>query len=430
MLLTTLALTLATAGQGPADWHEPSPAHKVIGNLYQVGSRDRAMKASLAFLNAAQGEAEPDKPPAVADISDRVRKHIAAKEVAGAVTLVATPDRVLHLDASGNAALGPDKAMRTDDIFWIASMSKPVLATLLLMLQDDGLLSVDDPVEKYLPEFKDLKTADGKPARVTIRHLLTHTSGMGEITAAQARDCKTLADVIPLYVAKPVAFTPGSKWNYCQSGINTGGRIAEVVTKEPLEKLLQRRLFGPLGMKYTTFYLTDEQLPRLAKSYRRTDKGELEATQIAFLGGKSPTSRDRFPAPNGGLFSTAPDYARFCQMVLRGGELDGKRYLKPETVKLMTAVQTGDLKTGFTPGNGWGLGWCVVREPQGVTSMLSPGTFGHGGAYGTQAWIDPKAKRIYLLMVQRANFPNSDASEVRKGFQEAASGAFSDLKNK
>src|SRR6516165_6783520 len=365
-----------------------------------------------------------DAPPAVTAISDRLRKYIAAKEIAGAVTLVATPDRIIHLDASGHAALDPAEAMQTDAIFWIASMSKPILATLLLMLQDEGLLSVDDPVEKYLPEFKGLRTADGKPAKVTIRHLLTHTSGMGEITAEQARDCKTLASVIPLYVAKPVQFTPGSKWVYCQSGINTGGRIAEVVTGEPLEKLLERRLFAPLGLKDTTFYLTDKQLPRLAKSYRRTDKGNLEGTDIRFLNGKSPTSLDRFPAPNGGLFSTAPDYARFCQMILHGGELDGKRYLKQETVKLMTSIQTGDLKTGFTPGNGWGLGCCVVREPQGVTAALSPGAFGHGGAFGTQAWIDPKKQRIYVLMVQRSNFPNSDASDVRKAFQDAAAKAF------
>ena len=117
-------------------------------------------------------------------------------------------------------------------------------------------------------------------------------------------------------------------------------------------------------------------------------------------------------------------------MVLRGGELDGKRYLKPESVKQMTTIETGELKTGFTPDNGWGLGWCVVRESQGITAMLSPGTFGHGGAYGTQAWIDPVKKRIYLLMVQRANFANSDASEVRMGFQQAASAAFSDASNR
>ena len=394
-----------------------------------------ALAMATLGLAAQQDKAELEKaeqgtPPAVSAISDRLRQSIAANEIAGAVTLVATPDRILHLDATGNAVLNPREAMRTDSIFWIASMSKPVLATLLLMLQDEGLLSVDDPVEKYLPEFKGLKTVDGKPAPITIRHLLTHTSGMGEISADQARACKTLASVIPLYVAKPVAFTPGSKWVYCQSGINTGGRIAEVVTGEPLEKLLKQRLFDPLGMQDTTFYLTEEQLPRLAKSYRRTDKGNLEATDIFFLNGKSPTSLDRFPAPNGGLFSTASDYARFCQMVLSGGELDGKRYLKPEAVKLMSTIQTGGLKTGFTEGNGWGLGWCVVREPQGVTAMLSPGTFGHGGAYGTQAWIDPETKRIYILMVQRANFPNSDASEVRRAFQEVASAAFSNLKDK
>ena len=110
-------------------------------------------------------------------------------------------------------------------------------------------------------------------------------------------------------------------------------------------------------------------------------------------------------------------------MILRGGELDGKRHVKPESVKLMTTLQSGDLKTGFTPGCGWGLGWCVVREPRGITAMLSPGTFGHGGAFGTQAWIDPKGERAYILMVQRTNFPNSDASNVRKAFQEAAAPA-------
>jgi CubicO group peptidase (beta-lactamase class C family)/glyoxylase-like metal-dependent hydrolase (beta-lactamase superfamily II) len=403
-----------------------------VGYKDYVAQKERAFRKTLAAQQgqADAGQAGQGTPPTVAAIGDRLRQYVANKEVAGAVTLVATTDRLLHLGATGNAALNPDEAMRTDAIFWIASMSKPVLSTLILMLQDEGFLSVDDPVEKYLPEFKGLKTADGNAARVTIRHLLTHTSGLGEITADQARNAKTLASVIPLYVAKPVAFPPGSKWVYCQSGINTAGRIAEVVTSEPLEKLLQRRLFGALGMTDTTFYLTEKQLPRLAKSYRRTDQGDLVATDIRFLNGKSPTSTDRFPAPNGGLFSTASDYARFCQMVLRGGELDGKRYLKPETVRLMTTIQTSGLKTGFTDGNGWGLGWCVVREPQGVTAMLSPGTFGHGGAYGTQAWVDPATKRIYVLMVQRANFPNSNGSAVRRGFQEAASEALSNLKSK
>jgi CubicO group peptidase (beta-lactamase class C family) len=245
-------------------------------------------------------------PPAVPAISDPIRKSVAAKEIAGAVTLVATPDRILHLDATGNAVLSPAEPMRTDAIFWIASMSKPTLATLLLMLQDEGLLSVDDPVEKYLPEFKKLKTADGKPVKVTIRHLLTHTSGLGEITGEQASKCKTLADVIPLYVAQPVRFTPGSKWAYCQSGINTGGRIAEVVTGESLDKLLKHRLFDPLGMKDTTFYLTEKQLPRLARSYRRTNTGELEATEIGFSTANRPRAVTASPRPTAGCSPPPP----------------------------------------------------------------------------------------------------------------------------
>jgi CubicO group peptidase (beta-lactamase class C family) len=366
---------------------------------------------------------DPSSAPVIAAISDRLRPFVDQKEIAGATALVATPDKIVHLDALGTADVSGGKPMRLDSIFWIASMTKPITGAAVLMLQDEGKLSVDDLVEKHLPEFKTLTTADGKPARLTIQHLLTHTSGMVEATGLQARGVKKLEGLIPFYVAKPVQFRPGSKWVYCQSGINTAARIVEVVSGLSFDEFVERRLFAPIGMSDTTFYLTEKQLPRLAKSYRRTDRGELEESPIGILGGKSPISRDRYPAANGGLFSTATDYARFCQMILNGGELAGKRYLKAESVNLMTSVQTGDLKTGFTDGNGWGLGWCVVREPQGVTAALSPQTFGHGGAYGTQAWIDPAKKRIYILMVQRANFPNSDASEVRRAFQDAANSA-------
>jgi CubicO group peptidase (beta-lactamase class C family) len=376
-------------------------------------------------LESEGGAIVQDKAPSLSLISKAMRKFVDDHEISGAVTLVATPDRIVHLDATGLADIGAAQAMSGDTIFWIASMTKPILATLLLMLQDEGKLSVDDPVEKYVPEFKDLKTADGKPAKVTIRHLLTHTSGMAEVSGKEAGTIKNLAGLVPLYVARPVQFVPGTKWMYCQSGINTAARVVEVVSGMPFDEFADQRLFGPLGMKDTTFYLTEKQLGRLAKSYRRTDKGKLEVAAIGILNGKAPTSRDRFPAANGGLFSTAPDYVRFCQMVLSGGELGGKRYLRAETVKQMTTIQTGDLKTGFTPGNGWGLGWCVVREPQGMTAMFSPGAFGHGGAYGTQAWFDPGKQRIYLLMVQRANFPNSDASPVRFAFQETANAALS-----
>jgi CubicO group peptidase (beta-lactamase class C family) len=376
---------------------------------------------ALATLVARAAEESGSK--RVAPVSDAVKKFIEAKEVAGVVTLVANKEGIVHLDAAGFADIAEKKPMRADSIVWIASMTKPITGTAVMMLESEGKLSVDDPVEKYIPELAALKTADGQPAKITIKHLLTHTSGMGEISREEALECKTLADVIPLYAAKPLGFKPGEKWVYCQSSINTAGRIVEIVSGKSFSEFVDERLFGPLGMKDTTFYLREEQLPRLATSYRRTDKGELEATENFFLMGKPATSRDRFPAGNGGLFSTAADYAKFCRMILNGGELEGRRYLSRESLAKLTSVHTDDLKTGFTNGNGWGIGWCVIRNPQGPTEALGSGSFGHGGAYGTQAWIDPKNERIYILMVQRANFPNSDASELRRMFQNTASAA-------
>jgi CubicO group peptidase (beta-lactamase class C family) len=311
--------------------------------------------------------------------------------------------------------------MKLDSIFWIASMTKPVTGTAVMMMQDAGKLSVDDPVSKYLPEFKDLKDATGKEVIVTLKQCLTHSSGLSEVTPQESGSVTTLKDLMPLIVAKPVQFAPGSQWKYCQTGINTAARVVEVVSGQDFATFLDQRLFEPLGMKDTTFYPDEDQAKRIAGSYSRNAAGELEKAALMFLGNAPLTSRERYPRANGGLFSTAPDYARFARMILHGGELDGKRYLSEKSVQQMTTVQSGDLVTGFTPGNGWGLGWCVIREPQGVSATLSPGTHGHGGAYGTQAWIDPVKKRIHLLMVQRANFPNSDGSEVRRLFHEAAS---------
>jgi CubicO group peptidase (beta-lactamase class C family) len=352
-------------------------------------------------------------------ISERLREFVDRGEISGAVPLVATRDGVPHVGSIGKADIAGDKPMREDTIFWIASMTKPITATAILMLQDDGKLSVEDPVAKYIPELGTIKTVGGEPANLTLRHLLTHTSGMGEASGEQQKAAKTLADLIPVYAKQPVKFMPGTRWQYCQSGINSLGRVVEVVSGQSLPEFLDKRLFGPLGMKDTTFYPAGEQLGRLAKAYRCKD-GKPEEVPIMMLAGQDIASHERVPLANGGLFSTAGDYARFCRMILNDGTLDGKKYVKPESVKLMTTLQTGDLATGFTPVNGWGLGWCVIRKPQGVSGALSPGSFGHGGAYGTQAWIDPQRGMAFILMVQRSDFPNADASDVRKAFQEAA----------
>jgi CubicO group peptidase (beta-lactamase class C family) len=373
----------------------------------------------IGCVSPALAAEEGAKP---SEVRRRVQEFIDKKEIAGAVTLVATRERVLQLETVGEADIATHAPMKPDTIFWIASMTKPVTGAAVMMMQDEGKLSVDDPVGKYIPELANLTTPEGKAAKVTIRHLLTHTSGMAEATGEQSRAAKTLADLIPAYAAKPLGFEPGSKWQYCQSGINTAARIVELVSGKNFADFVQERIFAPLGMKDTTFYPSKEQVARLAKSYKLAD-GKLEEAKVFILEGHDPASRERYPAANGGLFSTAPDYAKFCRMVLGGGRFDGKQYIKAQSVNLMTSLQTPGIKTGFTPGNGWGLGWCVVREPQGVTAMLSPDSYGHGGAYGTQAWIDPQKGVIYILMVQRANFPNSDDSPVRKAFQEAASAA-------
>jgi CubicO group peptidase (beta-lactamase class C family) len=283
-------------------------------------------------------------------------------------------------------------------------------------------------VAKYLPEFAGLKTPSGKPADLTITQLMTHTSGLGEAEAAGAMKAKTLAELEPLWLAAPMQYEPGEKWKYTQSGINATARIVEVVSGMSYDAFLQKRLFEPLGMKDTTFYLSEAQRPRLVTAYAKNkETGALEAVppRPDYDG-----TRNRPPQGNGGLYSTGPDYARFCQMLLGGGEYGEKRYLSAEAMGYLSTPQTGELPVGFFQNDtfgqhgkdyGWGIGVCVLRKPhEGVAAMLSPGTFGHGGAWGTQAWVDPVKGVAYVLMVQRANFPNSDASEVRKAFQEAA----------
>ena len=363
-------------------------------------------------LALAQTTASLDSIPA------RMHDMIVANEVPGAVTVVATRDSVLRMNAQGWADPEHKSFMRVDSIFWIASMSKPITAIAVLMLMEDGKLSLDDPIAKYVPELAGLKTADGKTPRITIRHLLTHTSGMGEATDEESKTARTLSDLIPAFASKPLAFEAGSKWQYSQSGILTLGRIVEIVSGVPFEVFLRNHIFDPLGMKDTTFYLSEAQMPRWVIPARRESE-QLVPAEIGLLNGHPPTWRDHYPASNGGLFSTAPDYTRLAQMLLNGGALDGRRYLTAESVHMMSTVHTGDMVTGFTPGNGWGLGVGIVRQPQGVTAMLSPGTFGHGGGYGTQFWIDTERGVALIMMIQRSNFKNADESPVRLAFQKA-----------
>jgi CubicO group peptidase (beta-lactamase class C family) len=364
-------------------------------------------------------------------LRDRFAEFVDRKEISGAVTLVGERDRVLSLMAVGLRQVEGDLPMRSDTLFRIASMTKPITATGVMMLVEEGKLRVDDPVETHLPEFRGqmLVAARGdgtvtlrKPGRpITLRDLLTHTSGLPGapppgLADLYAKRNHTLAEAVMAFSQRPLDFEPGSRWAYCNTGIDTLGRVIEVASGLPYEQFLQQRLFDPLGMRDTTFHPSPERLENAAATYEVKD-GALHAVARSLIG---PPEGAKYPIPAGGLYSTAPDLARFYQMILAGGVHDGHRYLAESTVREMTRVQTGDLKAGFTDGMGFGLGWGVVREPSGVTAMLSPGTFGHGGAFGTQAWLDPVRGRFAILMIQRVGLRNGDASDMRRELQRIA----------
>ena len=369
-------------------------------------------------------------PVASPAINRALQPFLDGQEVSGAVTLVARDGQRVHLAAQGLADVATGRPMRTDDLFWIASMTKPIAAVAVLVLQDEGRLSVDDPVDRHLPEFTDAwQVAERSdqtlvlkrpPRKITLRDLLTHTAGVPNL--AEPRPHTTLGELVAQVSQRPLSFDPGSRWSYSNAGIDTLGRVVEVVSGQAFADFLEERLFTPLGMHDTTFFPSRSQARRVAKSYEKQD-GQLAETEVFFVKGDL-WDRQRTVKPAGGLYSTAEDMFRFYQMMLQGGIYEGRRFLSESAVRQMTRTQTGELETGFSPGMSWGLGFQVVRQPQGVTAMLAPGTFGHGGAYATQSWADPQQTLIYILMVQRRGFPNGDQSPIREAFQQAASEAF------
>ena len=389
----------------------------------------------ILALTAAPASAQ-DLMQAQARLHKTIQHFIDQKQISGAVVQWGNSRAGYYpegLVAIGQRSIDLELPMKPATLFRIASMTKPITAIGIMMLVDDGKISIDDPVEKHLPEFKgQMLVADRsgdtvtlkKPKRpITIRDLLTHTSGMpggpppGLSDLYQKRN-HTLAEAAMAYSQRPLEFEPGSKWAYCNVGIDTLGRIIEVVSEQSYEDFLKDRLFDPLGMESTTFYPSSEQLHKTAVTYEIKD-GELEPVKTSIIG---PPEGAQYPVPAGGLYSNAADLSKIYRMMLKKGILDGRRYLSKASVAEMTKIQTGDLKAGFVDGSGWGLGWGIVREPQGVTAMLSPGTFGHGGAWGTQAWIDPVKDRYIILLIQRAGLKNSDDSDIRREIQKVVFG--------
>ncbi len=357
-------------------------------------------------------------------------------KLAGAVVLVASPEQTLALEAVGYADIAAKVPMKADDLFWIASMSKPMTASALMMLVDEGKVRLDDPVETYLPEFRGqmvvAEKGNGrlvlrKPAHpITVRNILSHTSGLVGRSPLEDK-----LDVLPLrigaitYGLSPLQFEPGSKYEYCNPGINTAGRIIEVVSGMPYEDFMRKRLFDPLGMKDTTFWPTESQEKRIARSYKPNASHdgfeEIHVTQLTY----PLTDRSkRHPYPAGGLFSTAADVGTFGRMILNGGVADGKRLLSESAVRQMTSTQTGDLLNGGKGEHGYGLGFSTGRKSRGDSGPVIPGPCGHGGAYDTHLDIDPGRKLVLVYMVHRAGYKGEENGAIYSAFKKAAESSF------
>lgn len=353
-----------------------------------------------------------------AAITDLLQPFVDRHELAGAVALVADRERVLATVTVGWADVAARRPMAADTTFWVASMTKPFTATAVMMLVDEGKLSLDDPVERYLPEFarqmvirerdEDHVVLERAAHPFTLREALSHTAGLSFSSPLE----RPTLDLLPLewavksYACLPLEHQPATTYLYSNEGINTAARVLEVVSGQPYEVFLQRRLLDPLGLSDTTFWPTASQVSRLATVYKPSDSGDgLEASRIVHLRYPLEQREGRYPMPGGGLFSTAADVAVFGQMLANGGAWQGQRYLSEAAVAELTKRQTApEMDTSY------GLGHTV-----------SDVAFGHGGALSTNLTIERDSGLVLVWLVQHQGYPGR-GGEAMGEFHKAARG--------
>jgi CubicO group peptidase (beta-lactamase class C family) len=382
-----------------------------------------ALSAGSFITDKTDPEAAGMNPARLARIPTHMKEFVDAGKTAGVVTLVARHGHVASLDAVGYQDLESKTPMRTDSIFRIASVTKPITCAGVMILVDEGRVSLIDPVEKYLPEFKGLKlnpcgTLAGyncelvTPSRpVNILDLMTHTSGLpGAAPRGSGAPPNTLAESVADISKAALLFEPGTAWNYSNIGIAALGRIIEVVTGQPYDRFMAERIFQPLGMKDSFFFIPPDKASRVAAVYTY-EPGGLKRAEV---------QQSKFPTPQGGLLSTASDLARFLQMMMGKGTLDGQRILSPAAVEAMTASQTGSIKAGFVPGVGHGFGFEVVRETLGTYRYNSIGSYVKGGAYRTYVSVDPAKDLAGIILMQRTNGGGDTADEINSFMAMAA----------
>ncbi len=357
-----------------------------------------------------------------------MQQYVDEGKVAGVVTLVSRNGRTIHHKAVGMRDIEADLPMTTDSMFRIASMSKPITCTAVMMLYEQGYFLLNDPVSKYIPEFANpevlVRSSDGtyvrRPAEreITIRHLLNHTSGItyGEdsqrpfyeqarITSGLSPTTDTIGEMVKRLAKLPLISQPGEEEHYGLS-IDVLGYLVEVLSGQDFNSFCTEHIFKPLAMNDTHFVLPEEKLPRLARLYSLTPDGKLEEdrTPPEFL------IRQRLHSGGAGIISTASDYARFAQMILNDGELDGVRILSRKTVELMTTNSIGDLYAPFryNTGDKMGYGFGIRTERGEFDELESLGTVGWDGAYFTRFWIDPKEKLVGVFMAQMKDYWHTD----------------------
>jgi CubicO group peptidase (beta-lactamase class C family) len=355
-----------------------------------------------------------------------VQEAVDKNQTAGVLVLVARHGKVVMLESFGNMDIEAKKAMRPDAIFRIYSMTKPVTSAAAMVLYDEGRFKLDDPVAQYLPELKDLRVHAGKgdetvevKRAVTIRDLLRHTSGLtyGFISSTPVdmlyRSNKigdaseTLAEFAGKLGKLPLLYQPGTRFNYSYS-TDVLARLVEVASGKSFDEFLQERIFKPLDMKDTGFFVPDDKIDRFAATYGPGENGQLKVTDGPAT---SPYRKQRkFLSGGGGLVSTARDYLRFSQMLLNGGELDGKRLLRKETVQEMTKNQLPAEALPITlanfpmPGVGFGLGFSVRLDTNSEKPAPYAGEYGWSGAASTHFWICPRQDFIVIVMQQYMPF--------------------------
>jgi CubicO group peptidase (beta-lactamase class C family) len=383
----------------------------LLAGFQRVGYAQAAAAPSQRSTASAEGSsvAGAFSPDRLRRITDFVDRRIAAGEIPGAVTLIAHRGTIVHFDVRGVMSLDTRQPLSKDTLFQIASMTKPITAAAVLMLIEEGRLRLMDPVSRFIPQFKAAAGGQSSDGEVTIRHLLTHTSGL-VAPFRPAPEIETLATFLPTFATAPREFQPGTRWVYNNNvAFDSLARIVEIVSGQNYDQFLRERIFTPLQMNDTFHNVPPAEMSRLATRYDVTANG---------LRPRPAPPASSYFGGGGGLKSTAADYLRFAQMLLNRGELDGKRLLGPRTVDLMRAVHVPDTFPGRRAGESWGLGVRVITDAAARDTWLSNGSFGWTGATGTHFWIDPDNQIIGIMMIA------APAAAIRPDFETLVMQAF------